>query len=88
MSHDTPHGIEDAGMALDELWKRHGHQLPSENVTKLLGEIVMGLERLPYHVTLDDGAFRPPYKNAALRAEAEWHRIALQSLTRRLADGA
>jgi hypothetical protein len=79
-------GALHAGVVYDELWERHGHTLPAETVSRLVSRIVAGLEALPYHVTIDDGAFRPPYKNAALRAEAAWHRAALQALRDRLSS--
>jgi hypothetical protein len=42
------------------------------------------MNRFPAHLVIDDGAFQPPYKNAAFRAEAAWHRDALHDITERL----
>ena len=58
--------------------------LPSDRILANLRHVIDGLSCLPDHLVIDDGAFQPPYKNAAFRAEAAWHRDALHDITERL----
>lgn len=58
--------------------------LTSEKVIQHLLVVAEGLSKLPTHLLIDDGAFQPPYKNVAFRAEAAWHRDALERFAERL----
>lgn len=74
-----------ASVAFDELHRRHGLVLPDSDVARLVSRMIDGLDNLPSQFRIDDGALHSPYRNAAIRLEAEWHRDALRDLVAQLA---
>jgi hypothetical protein len=62
--------------------------LDPQRIVAHLANVITGLENLPLHLRVDDGAYQPPYRNVAFRAEANWHGDALADNMQRLAAAA
>lgn len=71
-----------------ELYSAHGVHLDPQKIVAHLANVIAGLENLPLHLRVDDGAYQAPYRNVAFRAEAQWHRDALAKITQRLSAAA